>query len=93
MQRDTTKSGQRAGGFEEAAQIVKAAAHRLDDLADDIRRRTRDMRWSGRSAEHFRKHGAFQAVRAGQNREVLESLRVLLSRATQVAAAKPEARP
>ncbi|TWP50582.1 hypothetical protein FKR81_20670 [Lentzea tibetensis] len=94
MARDTTKTAHKgAGEFEEAARLVTAEAHRLDDLAEDIRRRTKDMRWSGRSADHFRKHAAFQAVRAGQNREVLESLRVLLNRAAQVAAQSATTRP
>ncbi|WP_112272041.1 hypothetical protein [Lentzea terrae] len=92
----TEKAGrghQVAGQFEEAARLVAAEARRLDDLAGDIRRRVRDIRWSGRSAEHFRRHAAYQATRAEQNREVLESLRILLTRAAQLTAAKPEARP
>lgn len=94
MQREKATAGHRpAAAFEEAARLVGAEAGRLDDLAEDVRRRVRDMRWSGRSAEHFRRHAAYQAVRAAQNRELLESLRVLLTRAAQVAAAKPEARP
>jgi len=74
--------------FEDAAKRVAAEIRRLDDVGDDIRRRVRDMRWTGRSAERFRRHADYQAVRAAHNRELLESLRVLLIQAAQAADSK-----
>jgi hypothetical protein len=42
----------RAGaGFDEAAERVAAEIRRLDDLADGVRRKVRDIQWTGRSAE------------------------------------------
>jgi hypothetical protein len=79
--------------FEEAAERVAAEIRRLDDVGDDVRRRVRDIRWTGRSAESFRRHAAHQAVRAGHNRELMESLRVLLIHAAQAADSTPSVRP
>lgn len=74
-----------AAVFEEAAERLAAEERRLDDLAGDVRRQVRDLRWQGRSADYFRRHAAYQAVRAGQNRDVVAGLRVLLLRAAAVA--------
>jgi hypothetical protein len=89
------KKPRQGGGacFEEAAERVAAEIRRLDDLGDDVRRRVRDIQWTGRSAEYFRRHADFQAVRANQNRQLLESLRILLIRAAQVANSKVDAKP
>jgi hypothetical protein len=67
--------------FEEAAARLAAAARRLDDLAGDVRHRVHGLHWTGQNADYFRRHAAYQAVRAGQNRDVIESLRVLVLRA------------
>ena len=70
--------GRAAAVFEEAAERLAAEERRLDDLAGDVRRQVRDLRWQGRSADYFRRHATYQAVRAGQNRDVVAGLRVLL---------------
>lgn len=83
--------GQRAAAvFEEAAERLAAQARRLDDLAGDVRREIRDLHWTGKSADYFRRHAAYQAVRAEQNRDVVESLRVLVLRAAAEAATTKE---
>jgi len=83
-----------AAVFEHAAGRLAAEARRLDDLAGDIRHQVRDLHWTGRNANYFRRHAAYQAVRAEHNRDVIESLRVLVLRAAgEAAAAKPEPKP
>src|SRR5207244_8771550 len=67
-----------ANVWAEAADRIAAEARRLDDIAEDVRRQVRDLHWTGHNAEYFRRHAAYQAVRAGQNRDVVESLRVLM---------------
>ena len=79
--------------FEEAAERVAAEIRRLDDVGADVRRQVRDLHWTGRSADQFIRHANQEAARAGQNREVLESLRVLLIRAAQATTAKPGGTP
>lgn len=74
--------------FEQAAKRIRTEIRRLDDLEDDVRRRVREIRWQGCSADYFRQHAAFQAVRARDNRELLESLRVLLLNAAHAATTK-----
>jgi uncharacterized protein YukE len=73
--------------FAEAAERIAAEIRRLDDIGDDVRRRVGQLRWAGRSAEEFRRHARYQAVRVGDDREVLESLRVLLIKAANAKAA------
>jgi hypothetical protein len=88
--------GHRAAAvFEQAATRLAAQARRLDDLAGDVRQAVHGLHWTGRNADHFRRHAAYQAVRAGQNREIVESLRVLCLRAAAdfaAEAAKPPPR-
>jgi hypothetical protein len=84
---DSSHDGSGAS-FEQAAERIRTEIRRLDDLEDDVRRRVREIRWQGRSADYFRRHAAFQAVRARDNRELLESLRVLLLNAAHAANVK-----
>jgi hypothetical protein len=93
MVADAAHHARAAALFEEAADRVAAEARRLDDIADDVRREVRDLHWTGHNADYFRKHAAYQAVRAGENREVVESLRVLLLRAAADSRAAAAATP
>jgi hypothetical protein len=85
--RDRNEPGRHESGtaFEQAAERISAEIRCLDDLGEDVRRRVRDIRWRGRSADYFRRHAAYQAVRARNNRELLESLRVQLLDAAHAA--------
>jgi uncharacterized protein YukE len=71
--------------FDDAARAVAAEIRRMRDMSSDIDRELDKLRWRGESATYFRKHAHNQRVRAGQNIEVMESLRVLLSRAAEMA--------
>jgi len=71
--------------FEEAAHAVAVEVRRMQDLSSDIDRELSKLRWRGESATYFRRHADCQRVRIGNNIEVMESLRVLLLRAAEVA--------
>ncbi|HEV2780932.1 MAG TPA: hypothetical protein VGX25_16230 [Actinophytocola sp.] len=92
VKKDPSRNGAGAR-FEEAAERIAAEIRRLDDIGDDVRRRLRELRWTGRSADSFRRHAVHQAVRAGHNRELMESLRVMLIRAAQVTNAATRVQP
>jgi hypothetical protein len=84
---EAKRNGQGAA-FEQAAERIRTEIRRLDDLEDDVRRRVREIQWRGRAADYFRRHAAYQAVRARDNRDLLESLRVLLLNAAHAVNAK-----
>jgi hypothetical protein len=89
---DSRRDGAGAA-FEQAAERIHTEIRRLDDLEDDVRRLVREIQWRGRSADYFRRHAAYQAVRARDNRDLLESLRVLLLDAAHTVNAKVDSQP
>jgi uncharacterized protein YukE len=71
--------------FEDAARVVATEIRRMHDMSSDIDRELDKLRWRGESATYFRRHARNQRVRVGQHIEVMESLRVLLLRAADLA--------
>lgn len=71
--------------FEDAARVVSAEIRRIQDVSKDINRELDGLRWRGESATYFRRHARNQQERTTHSVEVMESLRTLLLRASDMA--------